>query len=149
VIDSLQQEASSAIPVDITAIDREPVLVSLQQSEYAVSHQWYNSVRTSAAQKPAAVTGNRTAAHPVMEHYTKGEVLGKGTFGVVVRATHKLVKLLVTSRAGNRGMPAGYLYMEGLPPQPLNVSIEACFFVSCRLARKWRSRRSIWGMCER
>ena len=69
------------------------------------------------------MTGDRTAAHPVMEHYTKGEVLGKGTFGVVVRATHKLVRLHVTTRAGSRGMPAGCLYMEGLPPQLLNVSI--------------------------
>jgi hypothetical protein len=34
-----------------------------------------------------------------MEHYTKGEVLGKGTFGVVVRATHKLVKVVMNTHA--------------------------------------------------
>ena len=66
------------------------------------------------------MTGDRIAAHPVMEHYTKGEVLGKGTFGVVVRATHKLVRALAATHAGSLSMPAGCpcVDIDGLPPQP-------------------------------
>lgn len=33
-----------------------------------------------------------------MDQYTKGEVLGKGTFGVVIKATHKQVSLGMSPR---------------------------------------------------
>jgi hypothetical protein len=58
VEDSLQQEASSAVPVNISADDREAILARVQQSQYACSQQWFNCVRISSAQNPTPVTGN-------------------------------------------------------------------------------------------
>jgi hypothetical protein len=75
-----------------------------------------------------------------MDQYVKAEILGRGTFGEVIKATHKEV------RRGSCGRlpppPAGRRLCQLVrAPQP-SARLPAPYPCPSRLARSWPSRRS-------
>ena len=72
-----------------------------------------------------------------MEAYIKGPILGRGTFGEVIKATHKEVRGAgadgASSRRSTEQTGCGHA-----------TDYSAICWPSCRPARWWPSRRSVW-----
>lgn len=83
-----------------------------------------------------------------MDKYSKGVVLGVGTFGKVLMATHKEVRKFHEALLAGMCYAAAAPAARRRPPRPSSLICLTPLLppsIPCRRAKWWPSRRSKWA----